>query len=247
MYCAPPGVNLNIRDFRNKNLTDELDGRDIVAWAIEQSCREIELYQPLHLKQGLCHFYRLHIARQNPLHEDVGRSIELGDSPLVEHETQSLHKLYTPSAMRHEAEEDLIKHCRSIQDTNLQRLLRDYDSLNQSSQFSVAMHEEHEREVEQEIQKQVQIYRPGPMAPAIPIIDPQLDDYVREGSDELLRCFSSAHELLVARSSAANELMGSTIIWKHLRATTGFARVTESWDYGHIDSTLRPVNWILVN
>lgn len=247
MYLAPPSVDLDIREFRHKGLTDELNGHDVVKWALEQSCRQIELYRPLHVKQGLSFFYRRYVARQNPLHEDVESPTELADSPLVEHETQSLHDLYAPAAMQNEAERHLITLCRRAQDTDIQRLLREYDSLKLSSQSRIAIHEEHEREIEQEVEKQAQISRPGPMTPAVPFVDPQLDEYVREGSENLLLRFSYAHELLVARSSAAHELRGSTTIWKHIRASAGFASVIENWDFGNIDSTLRPVNWVLVS
>ena len=247
MFLAPPAVDLDIRKCNGKSLHDEIDGSHVIHWALEQSCLHIERYDPLHKLHGLNYHHHCYVAEHNPLTDDTEPTIRLADSPLVETETQNLCDLYAPPAMGGVAEPKLITNCRMIQDPNIQEALKDWDSLQPGTQSGVSTHEEHEREIAQEVEQQTHIERPGQMTPVEPEVDPNLDEYIRQGSVTLLEQFAPVHDLLVTHSSAARELFESTRVWKHLRGTTDFANVVETWDHGAIDATLRPVNWILIS
>ena len=57
MFVAPPEVHRSIIDVTGKRGSD-IDGYDVVAWSLEQSCLSIVRSQPLRVMQGLSHCQR---------------------------------------------------------------------------------------------------------------------------------------------------------------------------------------------
>ena len=245
MFFAPPTVDLEIRTLRGKNYGEELCGYDVLSWALHQTCLQHDRYRPLHILQGLSYHSRQDVARQYPF--DSEEQLPPANSPLVESETQGLHDLYAPMQMRTEAEPFLISKCRQMQNTDVQRLIADWDSLKVASPSNAAVYEEHQREVMQEVEQQVQVERPALMNPAKPKCSAQLRNYVEQGTKDILLKLASVHEAIIIKSSASKELVGTATIWPHLRVSNGFADVVLRPDYGHNNSTIRPANWILVN
>ena len=246
-YFAPNSVDQAIRRLVKKSLDDQLDGYDVISWSLEETAQQIERHRPLWIMQGLNYYFRQHVAEQQVSNLGFQKLSLAEQRSSVEYEDQTLHELYAPPALRTSTEPFLVSQCRLIQDPNVEKLLHEYDSLCQVSRLDTDIHEEHEREVAQEVEQEIHVERPGKMQPATPAIDEQLAEYVEGGSRNLLLEFPKVQKNLIKYTSASNELKEDTTLWFALRTTADFLRVTKVADYGHIDSLLRPVNWILVD
>ncbi|KAL8657317.1 MAG: hypothetical protein Q9226_002033 [Calogaya cf. arnoldii] len=255
MYVASPEVHHNIVETTSASPTGELTGRNVIEWALEQSCLQIERNQPLRVVQGLSYYQRqqaLEALKQQLLAPDSDESIpvnDLGDA-IIEHEAQSLHDLYAPDAMRNEKESDLVKSSRSKSAQAVQELIDMWDHIDPSASRHANMHEELEREVGHEVEQETQIERPPRATPEERKIDPRLVLFIRTGTLSLNSTFSSVFKGVLAKSST-NRLL-RTAPWQRLYVTSDFVRTiqvkkTKGSEIGVNDDYLRPVHWLLVS
>ncbi|KAL8854482.1 MAG: hypothetical protein Q9221_000753 [Calogaya cf. arnoldii] len=151
MYVASPESHHNNVETTSASPTAELTGRNVIEWALEQSCLQIERNQSLRVVRGLSYYQRqqaLEALEQPLLAPENDESIPVNDlgNANIEHEAQSLHDLYAPVAMRDEKESDLVKISRSKSDQAVQELIDMWDHIDPSASRHANMHEELERE-----------------------------------------------------------------------------------------------------
>lgn len=249
LFLAPPEVHQSVTELAGKS-EDQLDGYDVVAWSLEQSCQSIERSQPLRILQGLSHSQRaVTMDHFSKTYKDLGQLAKEVDhsSELViafrEKEEQTLNDLYAPASLKANAVPGLIESSQNIPDPMVQTLLRMWGDLDSTASKEASMHEEHEREVAHEVEQETQVERPPKVKALRRIVDPDLQRFVSTGClDDFVR-FPVVYHLIVRKTSVI--LGGCCDPWAHLRATSDFARTVERPQSGHYDNYLRPVNWVL--
>lgn len=249
LFLSPPEVHQSVTELAGKP-EDQLDGYDVVAWSLEQSCRSIERSQPLRILQGLNHSQRAatmdHFSKTytnlEELTTDVDRRSELVTA-FREKEEQSLNDLYAPAPLKAKVEPRLIDFSQNIPDPIVQTLLGMWGDLDSTASKGAAMHEEHEREVAHEVEEETQVERPPKVKALRRTVDPDLQTFITTGCLEDFMRFSVAFDRIVRTTSATSG--GRCDPWAHLRVTSDFARTVKRPQSGHYDNYLRPVNWIL--
>ena len=249
MFLAPPEVHQNIVELTGKSEV-ELDGYDVVAWALEQSCQNIERSQPLRILQGLNHKRRdVTMDHFSKTYKDFGNLAKNVDhsSALVtafrEKEEQRLNDLYAPAALKTNVIPGVIESSQNMSDPMVQTLLEMWGHLDSTVSEGASMHEEHEREVAQEVEQETQVERPPMVNPLRRAVDPKLPKFVATGRLEEYVHFSAAYDGIVKKTSVG--LRERSDPWTHLRVTSDFARTVERPQSGYYDSYLRPANWVL--
>ncbi|KAL8989104.1 MAG: hypothetical protein Q9177_001935 [Variospora cf. flavescens] len=246
MFVAPPEVH---QDIVNAASTAELNGLDVIKWALEQSCLQIQRNQPLRVTQGLHYFERLEIMDEindclRTTAQTDGSSLPTDViSDVVEFEAQSLHDLYAPEHMREKDESGLITRSRSNSDKPVQDLLKIWDQIDLRASKGAKIHEEHEREVAHEVEQETQIERPPPSTPGTRQADPRLGKFIRSGLSSAVAVFDSVHSTELRYSSAAPHLKGLKEVWKCLHVSRDFGRTVTTKN----ENCFRPVRWLLLS
>ena len=137
MFLAPPEVHQSILELTGKS-EDQLDGYDVVAWALEQSCQSIERSQPLRILQGLNHNQReVTMERFSNTYKDLSKLAIEADHTIGlvtafrEKEEQRLNDLYAPIPLKTNVVPGIIESSQDVPDPMVQKLLemwRDIDS-----------------------------------------------------------------------------------------------------------------------
>jgi len=249
LFVAPPEVHQNII---NTTGTDErrLDGYDVVAWSLEQSCLNIERAQPLRVLQGLSHHQRqttmsLFSESSKDL-DQLGGDMEVSSqlvSAFREKEKQRLTDLYAPEAMKDGANTSIVESYEHDLHPMVKVLLETWKSIDFSVSEGASMHEEHEREVAHEVEQEKQIQRPPRLKACRCTVDKNLRQFVSAASTQVLAKFLPALQI-VGGSSAKSALLANKP-FSNLWVTKDFAMTVKHAGIGFSDSFLRPVNWIL--
>lgn len=102
------------------------------------------------------------------------------------------------------------------------------------------MHEEHEREVAPEIEKEVAVQRPQKVTPLGPTVDPHLQAFISSGHLEETQNFANVFDSVLVHSSAKEK--DAAPVWVHIKVTTDFVNTVESPTSGVCNHYFRPVN-----
>lgn len=251
LYVAPPEVYQNIMELSGKPAL-ELDGDDVVAWSLDQSCQSIERSQPLRILQGLSYSQRQAVMENfSNTHIDLGSLVTEIDlsSDLVkafrEKEEQRLNSLYAPVQLKTNILPSIIESSQGSSDPMVKQLVEMWVGMNSAISEGASMHEEHEREVSHEVEEETQVERPPKAVPHIPAVDPNLREFISKGCLDDLVHFSPAHTRVMKSTSAKDPHSGNR--WIHLRVTNDFANTVECPLSGFYDDYIRPVNWVLTS
>ncbi|KAL8995723.1 MAG: hypothetical protein Q9188_006743 [Gyalolechia gomerana] len=246
MFISPPEVH---QEIMKNSQTTELNGLHVIGWALEQSCLQIERNQPLRVIQGL-NYYRRQQA-MDKLRTRLLTSDETGienlAQKLVEHEAQSLQDLYAPEAMREEDESDLVRTSRRKPDRKIQDLIRLWDQIDLQATRGARMHEEHEREVAQEVEQETQVERPPGATPEHCTVDYNICAFIHSGTMSRVIPFAQVCPSILHQSSAAALLKGRMRVWSHLRVSRDFIKAVKHDKESSSDDFVRPVHWLLVS
>ena len=245
VFFAPPEVHQSIIDVTGRP-AEELTGYDVVAWSLEQSCLSIERSQPLRVIQGISHQRRQHMldtffgefSGQDDLAKDVNRSKKYVKK-FREKEEQTLQDLYGPTSVV----KDVFA---GAPDTGIVRELKGiWRNLDSKSSAMASMHEEHEREVAPEIEKEVAVQSPQNVTPLEPLVDSHLRTFIFDGKPEETQNFANAFASVLIHSSAKEK--HAAPLWVHINVTRDFANTVEIPRSGVCNDYFRPVNWVLTS
>lgn len=249
MFLAPPEVHQSITELAGKP-EDQLDGYDVIAWSLEQSCQSIERSQPLRILQGLNYSQRQvtmdRFSNACPDLDNLAKEMTVSSEPVNafrEKEEQGLHELYAPASLKGNASPGVIESSQDSIDPTVQTLLAMWRALDSAESEGTSMNAEHEREVAHEVEEETQIQRPPRMKALPRAVDPDLHDFITTGRLENFMKFSIVYDGVVKMTSA--KLDGKSDPWPHLRVTKDFVRTVEPPQSGYYDSYLRPVNFVL--
>lgn len=226
MFLAPPEVHQQI-SARSKD-TARLNGYDVVAWSLDQSCQSIERAQPLRVLQGLNYSQRQNVMQKfmvtYPDSDDIKHPIDSSDRSVTsfrEKEQQRLKDLYAPVYLNDNISTGVVEASRSSSNPTVQHLLELWKSIDASAYEKASMHEEHEREIAQEVEQETQVERPAPAKPLTPKIDPALWNLVVSRSSGNFGRFGMAYSDVTAHTSSRmvkniNPWVSKTFILLHV-------------------------------
>ena len=222
MFFAPLEVDRRIRSVASKGSSYDIDTRDILQWAIHETCDDIQKRVPHWTQQGMDHTSRC--AVWTSFCRGEVSSEELSDKWL-QPEAKTLEDLYGP--------------CNPSNSTLLSPDIRQRcDELGILSLRDVSMDEEQEREVAHEVERERQVERPPRVPPATHSIDQAIVDFVKTGV--IRKTFRPAFQTPKATSAATNEAH----IWSpYILATKDFQETVGSSEKS--DDYLRPVQWVV--
>ncbi len=226
MFLAPPEVHQSIMELTGKK-GDQLDGYDVVAWSLEQSCQSIERSQPLRILQGLNYCQREvtmnRFTSTYPSLEDLAKKVDLSSEVITafrEKEEQRLHDLYAPASLKDNILPGIIESSQKITNPVVQDLLEMWRGLDTAESEGASTHEEHEPEIAHEVEQETQIQRP-PKAQALPrAVDTDLQDFINTGRLENFMKFPIVYDHIAKMTSVQFDGQDP---WPHLRATKDFA------------------------
>lgn len=66
VFFAPPEFHHSIVQLRRSTLNRNIDSSDVIYWLMEQTCRGIQLLQPLYISQGMDFCRRVQAGGDNP-------------------------------------------------------------------------------------------------------------------------------------------------------------------------------------
>jgi len=243
VFCSSMEVKRKILEYSGKSL-GAIEVADVLQWCIANTCFYARKCIPLWAIQGLRH-QRRHAACSRPLLNAEGEiSGHLADY-LLEREAQSLQERYEDGGPQHEErillhsviEEPLIRRAQQLADIRAKCQEFDVFSFN-----TATLHEEQERELSPENERERQVELPAPSKPQKHRVHPDVRRFVKDGV--LIRssdAFRLAFDTL--RNTTARDYYEST--WpKDLVVTTDFAQTVQASDEQALDSYLRPVHWI---
>lgn len=247
IFVAPPEVHQSIMEVTGKQ-GSAIDGYDVVAWSLEQSCLGIERSQPQRVLQGLAHRQRQKkmalFVQEYPDVEQVANETDTTKDCIHafrEKEEQRLTDLYAPASFKDSVAPNVIESSQADPDPTVQKLLAMWRSVDFSVSEGASLHEEHEREVAHEVEQETQIQRPPRVKALKRQVDSRLGQFLRTCDFQQFAETFNVVSQTSAGASAPAELLD------HLRMTTDFARTVDRPQSGQYDSYLRPVNWVLTS
>ncbi|KAI9850515.1 MAG: hypothetical protein M1838_005579 [Thelocarpon superellum] len=255
-FFGPPEVHQSIRAFVEKDSTAQLDAADVVRWSLEQTCKLTKDNKSLWVMQGFEHDQRTRACRAlaagsaslESVMSDDGRVQAFGERIQVA-ESHTLEEMYGPRSgpcapSSNATESDADDEGDGDVLTELHRV---WHTLDPTSVRDGVMHEEQEREVAHEIERERQVQRPGKLGFRASHLHPTVKHFVQYGTfppgniqDAVRSAARSLDHTMVTR------LLADADMWPQLWATVDFAQTVDAKG-GHTDEYLRPVNWILTS
>jgi len=249
-FMAPPDLESHIRNVIQNRNSESLDAGDVVRWSLQQTCKMTEAMKPLWVMQGLEHCRRTRASQEllaGGLHisdavSDVSKATRYWDE-IQEREALSLAEMYGI----HGDTVDPLPNWNG-NDPVSQKLVQVWKGLETAIVKDCSMHEEQEREVAHEIERQRQIQRPKPAKPLPHSIHPDVIYYLEHGTLPGLGGESSFKPAFAAmRETSACSLLDLNLDTSvmNVYVTNDFTSVVRQRKGLYKDEYLRPVNWVL--
>jgi hypothetical protein len=222
----------------------KIEVADVLQWCIVGTCSHARKSIALWATQGLRH-QRHHAAYSQPFIDAEGQLSEHLAEYLLEKEAQSLQERYgngepqhVEQILLHDEEQPLMSRTQQLAD--IRAKCREFDV----ASFNIAaLHEEQERELSPEDEREQQVELPPASTPRIHYVHPDVRFFIRHGvltrsSDAFRPAFNTL------RNTTAHDYYEST--WpEDLIVTTDFAQTIQASVEQLLDSYLRPVHWIV--
>ncbi|RHZ68728.1 hypothetical protein CDV55_106064 [Aspergillus turcosus] len=236
LFVIPPEVSHSMGSQGNP-----VTSLSVVQWALKQTCDIFESLGPLWALQGL-HYHRRVGVWDRLLQESVTPQEAI--QHIQEPEAQTLSELYAPwdgprvsPLDGHLNQDDII----------IQELLRVWRGSGQGSRRGAQLHEEQERQISHEVQREQQVCRPPGIPPAPHHLHEDVRYFATNGrfsrdcSSAVRPAFETFRQTLAGRFDFLVSLA------PNLDATEDFIRtVKETADISN-DEFLKPVHWVLSN
>ncbi|KAH8798597.1 hypothetical protein F5884DRAFT_687263 [Xylogone sp. PMI_703] len=243
IFCAAMEVQRKIRE-HSSNSRKQIEVSDVLKWCIAETIANTRRNVPLWATQGVRHQHRQAVYTRSRA-TCQGLSRELVES-LLEPEAQTLEQRYGARYKTHEEQilsESIIDESLSKRKVHLDAIQAKCREFKVVSFNTAALHEEQERELSPENEREQQVELPPPAVPLIHSVHEDLRQLIAHGilkrnSDAFLPAFE------VFRDTTAHDYY-KTLNWPtDLFVTKDFARSIRSSGQP-LDHFLRPVHWVL--
>ncbi|CEJ62533.1 hypothetical protein PMG11_11030 [Penicillium brasilianum] len=217
-----------------------LDSFSVIQWTLTQTCDTLESLRPLWASQGLQHYKRdrlwYMLTEGSTSAQDVVARIE-------EAEAQTLSELYDPSHMP--GTFTLDEYIDPSEPKVRELLVESLASVGIAG--GPTLHEEQERQITHEVEREQQIYRPPKQKPLSHHVHEDIRYFVKFGQfpDNGTSAASLAFDGLRKTSVGQFDIPPSLGAW--LYASEDFVKTVKRAKATVDDQFLKPVHWVLSN
>jgi len=246
MFCGPMEVERKILHCSGKNGCDVIEISDVLEWTILETCINTKRSLPLWATQGM-RYQRRHVAwSESSDNEGEDAALEIARS-LLEAEAQTLQDRYGFEGGGSD-EQVLLNNVKdeslSKRETQLETIRAKCREFELTSFNNATLREEQERELSPENEQERQVERPLALTPYNHSLHRDVKRFVQQGVlDRYSDAFQPAFEIFNNTSAIECLEVGSWPV--HLLVTADFARTVCTSENQHLDSFLRPVNWVV--
>ncbi|KAL2824344.1 hypothetical protein BDW59DRAFT_147523 [Aspergillus cavernicola] len=232
MFFLPPEVSNNM-----KRQTSQVSSLDVVRWALWQTSDALMTLSPLWASHGLQYYKRARLWDNL-----TGGSEQLETvSRMQEPEARTLSQLYAPwdpmpflpTDGHHDQRDPVIR-----------ELMR----VSGGGQWNSQLHEEQERQISHEVQREQQVCRPPGVSPRPHSLHKDIRYFAKHGKFST-ECPSPAvrRAFECLRQTSAGQFDFPSSLAPRLYATRDFALTAKQQKGTLADDFLKPVHWVLSN
>ena len=236
-FFASDEIRRKVASCVNKSNEDTLDSRDVLLWALRQTCAHIVKDGALWASQGENFDHRCRTWKK---FQDGTSSLSEVRDALLEPGARSLEELYS-------VQDEFHQHMSSGTSELQQAIYSKCEDFGFRPGRGSALLEEQERELSHEMEEERQVERTKGAEPLGHHLDPALRILVESGQYPKSFKYISLSRCL-HQTSKAVELRGIShafLLSDGLRATKDFSLTIQLSRGDHNDDFLRPVQWIL--
>ncbi|KAJ5136400.1 hypothetical protein N7448_004954 [Penicillium atrosanguineum] len=236
VFLIPPEVSHSMR--RGNDLVTSLD---VIRWALMQTCDTLQSLKPLWASQGLQHYKKNRLW--SSLIEDSTRAQDVV-SCIQEPEAQTLSQLYDPSDVPRASS---LNEYIDPSDLTVRELLTARSSATSGHAGGPTLHEEQERQITHEVQRERQVCRPPKQTPLLHHVHEDIRHFVKHGKvpDKGTTAACLAFDGL--RKTSAGQFNLPQSLGSRLYTSDDFVKTVKRAKNTADDQFLKPVHWILSN
>ncbi|WEW61692.1 hypothetical protein PRK78_007184 [Emydomyces testavorans] len=240
VFLSPPQVTNRIREVTGKLENQELGSADVILWTLVETCESMDNLRPLWASQGLDYCRRWRLWKLLKGTDDVDSVVYSMQEP----EARPLVDLYGPWQSHTSLKQSLQEN--DTDDPVAQKLRDASQSFNFDDTVGHLLHEEQEREIAWEVERERQVERPPAAKPASHKLDAELRYYVEHGTfrkEKVSMPFIPAFESLKSTTASKFSLPG---LFPELLVTVDFMNTIKPKEPDDFqDEFVKPVNWVL--
>jgi hypothetical protein len=242
LFIAPLDVYTSISEHARKK--QGVNSVDVISWTMEQSCLDIETNMPLYVSHGLNHLRNLQANGKLPDTEDDTKEWKELLQEVELPESGTLQQLYGPGSGQ--SSDEFLRQLNNHDHPFAKRLKNIWENLPaDESKLQVSIHEEQERELAVEVEREQEVQRPPTRAALRHSVDPNVVDFIERHSFD--PCILDGGQAFCGlRNCSAGKLTGNQILAPTLWASRDFMRTVQMHPAENTDDYLRQVSWILV-
>jgi hypothetical protein len=246
VFLGSPDLERSVRICLQTEGKEQLDSESVVRWSLQQTCRITETVRPLWVTQGIAHCRR-RMACEALVTGEISIAEAVSEEARVtrfwrdiqEPEALSLTMMY---GLHNDAVDPFLGCDRD--DQILRRLVQIWSDLDISVIRDSSMHEEQEREISHEVERERQIQRPPPAKPLPHSLHPDLIYYTKHGifppaAGTFKRAFATMQD------TSAGQFLDFDFSLSDVFVTEDFVNVVQDFVNFRRDDYLRPVHWVL--
>ncbi|TAQ90964.1 hypothetical protein B7494_g730 [Chlorociboria aeruginascens] len=218
VFCGPVDVQSKIREANDKDWNENIEVIDVLSWCIQNTWGVTRKMVPLWATQGMRHYRRRAICSQsgNDISEDI-----------LEQEAQTLEERY--GVQHQQSEEQILLHHAvdkrlEVYDKEVSAIRSKCVEFNISTFVNAALHEEQERELSPENEREQQIEKPPPAQALVHSLHSDVKRFISEGpfirnSEAFQPAFEVFNNTRASPSLAINALRGNLFVTKDFMQT----------------------------
>lgn len=236
VFFIPPEVTHGMR-LGN----DPMTSLDVIRWSLKQTCDTLQSLRPLWASQGLQHHKRMKLW--DILIED-GSSAQDIVTRIQEPEAQTLSQLYGPwDTPRFSSLSEYIDR----NDHIVRELLKTRSPTNSGNAGTSTLHEEQERQITHEAQREQQVCRPPKSSPLPHHVHEDIRHFVKHGSFPVHNPSAVRLAFKSLRHTSVGQLNFPQSLGSRLYASDDFIKTVKRVKGTVDDQFLKPVHWALSN
>ncbi|PYI01554.1 hypothetical protein BO78DRAFT_423452 [Aspergillus sclerotiicarbonarius CBS 121057] len=221
--------------------TTPIDSLNVIQWALDQTCNIFQNIGPLWALQGLQYHRRQRewdkLLREDSPQQEAFQSIQ-------EPEARTLSQLYAPWDKPEILPIDQIP---DTKNPTIHELLQVWRGLGRDMQKGAQLHEEQERQIHHEVQREQEVCRPPAFDPAPHQLHDDIRYFVKHGKFPSNTSSAIQPAFDIFRQTSAARFEYPTNLAPTLSMTADFMHTIQRCNTNQIDEFLKPAHWVLSN
>lgn len=156
LFLIPPEVSHNMRSVLGISSDRDFTSADVLKWSMAQTCQSLDNLRPLWANQGLQYHRRIELWDSLVEQPDPSKETAIA---IQEPEARTLSQLYAPWDKDEANAKGYMSEC-GVENGQVQELLKTLQSASGHITTSAYLHEEQEREIACEVEREQQVSRP---------------------------------------------------------------------------------------